>query len=126
MEMATAEGPNIGPLGDSLAAIEAIPVEEQPDPPAFIDEVVEVAADRPSIAIPAVVPAPRGNYYPSGENGERPPAKWIRGKCPECGDDLVSNLYYVVRGEGKGSYLIAWECWSSLSSPQKCTYRRYL
>jgi hypothetical protein len=52
----------------------------------------------------------------------RPDPKWVRGKCPECGDDLVSNLYYIG---GKG-YLIVWECWGSLNEDPRCTYRRVL
>ena len=52
----------------------------------------------------------------------RPDPKWVRGKCPECGDDLVSNLYYIG---GKGD-LIVWECWGSLNEDPRCTYRRVL
>jgi hypothetical protein len=55
------------------------------------------------------------------ENG-RPDAEWVRGKCPVCGDDLVSNLYYVG---GKG-YLVRWECWSSLGEDPNCEYSRVL
>ena len=33
----------------------------------------------------------------------RPDPQWVRGTCPECGDELVSNLYYIG---GKG-YLLA-------------------
>jgi hypothetical protein len=28
----------------------------------------------------------------TGSEG-RPDPQWVRGRCPECGDDLVSNLY---------------------------------
>jgi hypothetical protein len=57
-----------------------------------------------------------------GANG-RPDPQWVRGHCPECGDDLVSNLYYIG---GKG-YLLAWECWSSLGEePRRCQYRRVI
>lgn len=52
----------------------------------------------------------------------RPDPKWVRGKCPECGDDLISNLYYVG---GKG-YVIMWECWGGMGDPPTCTYRRRL
>ena len=56
----------------------------------------------------------------------RPDPQWVRGTCPECGDDLVSNLYYV-RGRG---YFILWECWSKLSKPAgdpaRCEYSRRL
>jgi hypothetical protein len=52
----------------------------------------------------------------------RPDPQWVRGNCPECGDDLVSNMYYIG---GKG-YLIAWECWSSLMENPTCAYRRFL
>ncbi len=53
---------------------------------------------------------------------DRPEPEWVRGLCPECGDALVSNMYYVG---GKG-YLIVWECWESLSESPKCDYRRVL
>lgn len=52
----------------------------------------------------------------------RPDPQWIRGRCPECGDDLVSNLYYMG---GKG-YILTWECWSSLGDTPKCRYRKVL
>jgi hypothetical protein len=53
----------------------------------------------------------------------RPDPDWIRGRCPHCGDDLVSNAYYVG---GKG-YIIVWECWGSLQWPDPvCDYRRVL
>ena len=52
----------------------------------------------------------------------RPDPQWVRGVCPECGDDLVSNLYYVG---GKG-YLLVWECWSGLGERPACCYRRVL
>jgi hypothetical protein len=55
------------------------------------------------------------------ENG-RPDPEWVRGKCPVCGDDLVSNLYYVG---GKG-YLVRWECWASLGESPNCEYSRVL
>ncbi len=54
--------------------------------------------------------------------GERPDPQWVRGRCPECGDDLVSNLYYIG---GKG-YLLCWECWSSLGDNPVCRYRKVL
>ena len=53
---------------------------------------------------------------------ERPQPEWVRGRCPECGDDLVSNLYYIG---GKG-YLLTWECWGSLGKDPKCHYRKVL
>ncbi len=53
-------------------------------------------------------------------NGPR--AELIRGKCPECGDHLVSNCYYVwTRG-----YVITWECWSSLAEKPTCSYRKLI
>jgi hypothetical protein len=52
----------------------------------------------------------------------RPEPDWVRGRCPECGDDLVSNLYYI----GGQGYLIVWECWASLRETGACEYRRVL
>lgn len=56
------------------------------------------------------------------DRADRPRPEWIRGKCPQCGDDLVSNCYYV----GGRGYLIAWECWSSLAQNATCDYREVL
>jgi hypothetical protein len=52
----------------------------------------------------------------------RPDADWVRGVCPRCGQDLVSNCYYVA---GRG-YLVIWECWGTLGSSPSCDYRRVL
>jgi hypothetical protein len=52
----------------------------------------------------------------------RPDPLWIRGKCPCCGDDVVSNLYYVG---GKG-YLLKWQCWSSMGENPTCAYEKVL
>ncbi len=56
------------------------------------------------------------------QSEEHPAPKSVRGKCPECGGDLVSKCYYV---KGKG-YLIVWECWESLRDEPTCAYRRVL
>ena len=53
---------------------------------------------------------------------ERPDPGWVRGRCPACGDDVVSNSYYLG---GKG-YILVWECWSSLGKAPTCDYRRVL
>ena len=52
----------------------------------------------------------------------RPDPEWVRGRCPLCGEDVVSNCYYVG---GKG-YIIVWECWASLGDTPTCDYRRVL
>jgi hypothetical protein len=54
--------------------------------------------------------------------GGRPHPGWVRGRCPMCGEDVVSNCYYVG---GKG-YIIIWECWASLGETPGCDYRRVL
>ena len=56
-----------------------------------------------------------------GENG-RPDPQWVRGRCPECGDDLISNMYF---SPGNG-YIIRWECWSSRGESPQCGYKRVL
>jgi hypothetical protein len=61
-------------------------------------------------------------HAPTLTSDGRPDPQWVRGRCPECGDDLVSNMYYIG---GKG-YLVIWECWGSLSEQPGCTYRRVL
>ena len=30
-------------------------------------------------------------------NSDRPRPEWVRGVCPQCGDQLVANAYYVGR-----------------------------
>lgn len=67
-------------------------------------------------------PSPAQTEHPAADLAGRPDPEWVRGVCPECGDDLVSNLYYVG---GKG-YLIRWECWSSLKETPTCSYRKVL
>lgn len=52
----------------------------------------------------------------------RPHPDWVRGRCPECGDDLISNMYFVY---GRG-YLLCWECWGSRGENAACSYRRVL
>lgn len=59
---------------------------------------------------------------PPTTHRDRPDPAWVRGRCPECGDDLVSHLYYM-KGEG---YIIAWECWSSREPSPSCTYKKVL
>jgi len=72
---------------------------------------------------PGLAPLPSGGNPARHASGERPDPQSVRGRCPECGDDLVSNLYYIP-GEG---YLIRWECWSSLSEDAaRCQYRKVL
>ena len=67
-------------------------------------------------------PAERIDVRQPFDKTDRPRPEWVRGICPQCGEQLVSNCYYVG---GKG-YLIVWECWSSRSDNPACTYRRVL
>lgn len=53
---------------------------------------------------------------------DRPKPEWVRGICPQCGEPVVSNCYYVG---GKG-YLCVYECWSSLQDNPNCGYRKVL
>ena len=53
---------------------------------------------------------------------ERPDPDWVRGRCPMCGEEVVSNCYYIG---GKGDILV-WECWASLGPEPRCDYRRVL
>ncbi len=53
---------------------------------------------------------------------DRPRPEWVRGTCPQCGDELVSNCYYV----GGRGYLLLHECWSSLGDNPACGYRKIL
>jgi len=53
---------------------------------------------------------------------DRPRPEWVRGTCPQCGEVLVSNCYYV----GGRGYLITRECWASLGENPACSYRKVL
>jgi hypothetical protein len=55
-------------------------------------------------------------------SGGPPRPEWVRGVCPQCGEPLVSNCYYVG---GKG-YLVCWECLGSLGEHPTCSYRKVL
>ena len=52
----------------------------------------------------------------------QPNPEWVRGVCPQCGEPVVSNCYYVG---GKG-YICTWECWASLHDPPTCGYRKVI
>jgi hypothetical protein len=56
------------------------------------------------------------------DSEDRPRPEWVRGRCPECGDELVSNLYYV----GGRGYLVRWECWASLRNDPQCGFYKVL
>lgn len=60
--------------------------------------------------------------HPAQTESGRPDPEWVRGRCPKCGDDLVSNLYYV----GGRGYLLKWECWGTTKAPATCDYRKVL
>lgn len=49
-----------------------------------------------------------------------PPALKRRGRCPECGAYLLSELYYI----GGAGYLLVWECEMSQGIEADCNYRR--
>jgi hypothetical protein len=53
---------------------------------------------------------------------DRPRPEWVRGLCPQCGEPLVSNCYYV----GGRAYLVVWECWASLQAKPTCNFRKVL
>ena len=55
-------------------------------------------------------------------NSDRPRPEWVRGVCPQCGDQLVANAYYV----GGRGYLVLHECWASLGDNPACAYRKVL
>jgi len=74
-------------------------------------------------ATPGLAPLVSGGNPVRHPAGERPDPQSVRGRCPECGDDLVSNLYYIP-GEG---YLIKWQCWGSLAEAEAlCRYSKVL
>ncbi len=52
----------------------------------------------------------------------RPNPEWVRGICPQCGESLISNCYYV----GGRGYLVVWDCWASLYENPTCSYRKVL
>jgi hypothetical protein len=65
---------------------------------------------------------PQTSHRPEMTADGRPKAEWVRGRCPECGEELVSNLYFL----GDKGYLLVWECWGSLAESAECDYRRVL
>lgn len=49
---------------------------------------------------------------------ERPPDSIKRGSCPDCGGDLVANLYcHEQRG-----YLLRYECWEGILPGGVCDF----
>ncbi len=49
---------------------------------------------------------------------ERPPSEIVRGRCPECGGELVANMYWhAARG-----YLLRYECWEGLLPEGRCRF----
>jgi hypothetical protein len=54
---------------------------------------------------------------PSTED-ERPPEEIVRGRCPECGEALVSNLYW----QKERGYLLRYECWEGLMPQGRCRF----
>ena len=59
---------------------------------------------------------------PRQDATDRPRPEWVRGICPDCGDELVSNCYHIAsRG-----YLVTHDCWSSLSATPTCSYRKVI
>ena len=52
----------------------------------------------------------------------QPKPEWVRGVCPQCGEPVVSNSYYI----GGRGYLIVFECWQSLGETPACTYRKVI
>jgi len=68
-----------------------------------------------------ILPVPNSHHIPSDAHTE-PEEDWKRGRCPVCGDWLVSNLYFTKYG-----YILRWQCWSSLKRPDPtCDYSRVL
>lgn len=52
----------------------------------------------------------------------QPKPEWTRGTCPQCGQPVVANSYYI----GGRGYLIVHECWHSLGENPACTFRKVL
>jgi hypothetical protein len=56
------------------------------------------------------------------KNGELPDPVWIRGRCPKCGNDLISRKRYK---SGYG-YMIHWTCYNRLIESPTCNYDKVL
>jgi len=94
----------------------------------LVEERAQIASDRAEIAIPTLPLEERRvldrpgfqlamGAVPEREE-ERPPEEIVRGRCPECGEELVSNLYYhTERG-----YLLRYECWEALMPEGRCRF----
>ena len=100
---------------------------------AVLDSVLMETVDDKAMLEPPTVPAPvivlgdtetaetsDASAHLVGDG--RPDPQWVRGRCPECGDDLISNMYFTP---GCG-YIIRWECWSSRGETPQCGYQRVL
>jgi hypothetical protein len=98
---------------DIMITLQSTPTRKQTERVKMMEELLVVEAD--ALKNSAV-------NTPRRTRDGRPNEEWVRGRCPECGDDLVSNFYYIG---GKG-YLLVWECWDSLREDPQCSYRRVL
>ena len=82
--------------------------------------------DATTLQAPLRSTAPEDSVIPPPEfpakRGTRPEARDVRGRCEVCGEELVSNFYYVA----EHGYVIAWQCWNSLVEAPSCGYRRVI
>jgi len=64
-------------------------------------------------------PTAQGRSGMPMDTEEQPNPEWVRGRCPDCGGSLVSNLYYI----GGRGYVVRWECWEALRPTPTCAYK---
>ena len=57
------------------------------------------------------------------DDGLLPHFDHVRGKCPKCGEVLVSQVYSVADYRG---FLVIWHCWASMGLEPTCDYRKVL
>ena len=109
-------------LGAAAAALEAdgFDLDRAPWSPLLLDKAAELLEETRMEG----TRVPLGETHSRSRKTERPDPEWIRGSCPVCKGDLVSNAYYV----GGQGYIILWQCWESLGSPEErtCDYQRVL
>jgi hypothetical protein len=73
----------------------------------------------------ASVIEPSGDRATGVKGDWQPRPEWIRGKCPQCQQPLVSQCLYV----GGRGYLILWICVGALygyRKTQECSYKHVL
>lgn len=96
--------------------------------PATGRQTFTVRKPTPKVALPVILDEPHRVWerdgfsmvmgkIPADEN-DRPTPEIERGTCPDCGGQLVANLYWHARR----GYLLRYECWEGLLPNGVCRF----